>query len=74
LLDGTVAKPVIRYPHQGVDHGVTYTDCSVTVLDKPVFFDIPNVAARLEVYTATPSSPLAAKYLPLIKAVNLSPM
>lgn len=74
IIDGIVAKPTLRRMHHGNDHGVGYTDCSVSVLDKPVFFDIPNIAGRLEIYEATPSSPLAAKCLPLIKAVNLAPM
>jgi hypothetical protein len=74
LIDGTVAKPVIRHQHQGVDeHGVAYVVCPSETLNQPVFFDIPNVAARLEVYQTTPQSPLAATGLPLVKAVNLAP-
>ena len=74
LIDGTIAKPVIRHQHRGVDeHGVAYVVCPTEPLKQPVFFDIPNVAARLEVYQTTPQSPLAAMGLPLVKAVNLTP-
>ena len=74
LIDGTVAKPVIRHQHRGVDEqGVAYVVCPTETLNQPVFFDIPNVAARLEVYQTTPQSPLAALGLPLVKAVNLTP-
>jgi hypothetical protein len=74
LLDGVVAKPIIRHAHHGEDKGMSYITCDVTTLDKPVFFDIPNVAARLEVYATTPQSTLVAKALPLVKAVNLTPL
>jgi hypothetical protein len=68
-----VAKPILRQQRRGEDKGVPYIKCDVTPLDQPVFFDLPNVAARLEIYATTPQSSLAAKYLPLVKAVNLTP-
>lgn len=73
ILDGSIAKPVTRHQQHVKDHGVDYVVCPTAPLDLPVFFDLPNVPGRLEIYKTESSSVLLANELPLIRAINLIP-